>query len=409
MNESKEDDTEPYQTWDTIKMNIHDTSFLIDKYFVKGFLTMVVGDVASGKSTFVLRLIGCVTDGLVTPGGKYLSDEDQGTALWLEFEDGEGLNIPRAEAMGIDLTKVTGRKIDKLMDPKLGFSIDGFASINNYLDSHPKCKVIVVDSLSRALSGAEENSNTAVQPLMGSLSTLAKDRGLVVVVVHHVSKGKRKSEHESGESVLDIGHIRGASALIQLPRVIIGVNPLYVNADHSKEKYGDEDEDGDNMDDDNTDSDNDDSEIPQPRIISWLKASMFTRGLPKSAGFTMDDTSGSGFKFTRRVPKRAYSEVDVDGDTSCKTPEFITMLLAAEFVDRDDVSVQEICDMLNEGGLRPDNAKDLKPGYRYFKRVMAALKNTGIAHYLTHTHLWSFKKIVTLPTHSQSGSHSDSD
>ena len=202
----------------------------------------------------------------------------------------------RAEAMGITLSKIAAPKTEGLMERSTGFSKSGLRAIEDHLDAHPNCKVIVIDSLSRALSGADENSNSQVQPIMGAFSKLAKDRGLVVLVVHHIGKVKKQSETASGTYVpLDSSHIRGASALTQLPRVIIGVDPSY-------EKKRPTEDDGEDYDEDASSSDDD--EQPRPRVVSWLKASMFPKSLPKPAGFKMDGNDGTGFKFTRRSPKR---------------------------------------------------------------------------------------------------------
>jgi hypothetical protein len=80
--------------------------------------------------------------------------------------------------------------------------------------TRPDIKLIVLDSLSGARAGADENDSRVLAP-MKALAAIARDSGKPLLASHHL----RKAGIMDGDAV-SLDRLRGSSAVVQMARVV---------------------------------------------------------------------------------------------------------------------------------------------------------------------------------------------
>ena len=110
----------------------------------------------------------------------------------------KGLNIDSTKDVGYVI--YSGIKIDRA---------DGLGKLVELISSF-KPNVVVLDSFVRFLSvGTDENSSIDMSSIINSLKTIAQENNVAFILLHHMSKGKGKSE--------DIDAVRGSSDIVNAP------------------------------------------------------------------------------------------------------------------------------------------------------------------------------------------------
>ncbi|GAH65790.1 unnamed protein product, partial [marine sediment metagenome] len=94
-----------YWTWDDIKAQLGTIEWDWYGWLPRNFLIMPVGSQEAGKSLLMLRIAATYTMGWDWPDGTPYEGE-VGRVVWAEAEVGHALNVARAEAWGMDLTRI---------------------------------------------------------------------------------------------------------------------------------------------------------------------------------------------------------------------------------------------------------------------------------------------------------------
>lgn len=210
-----------------------------------GFVTMIVGSQETGKSIMLLRLVGCYTEGWPWPDGTPFSGK-RGFAVWAEGESGQRLNTQRAEAWGMDLSRILTPH-DEITD----FSIENEEHWDHFcrLAHTPEVMILVVDSLS-GIHLRKENE-AAMQRVIKPFAELARDINKPLGLSHHLNKPLRGER-----DVMTLHRVRGSGTITQTCRVVWSI-------------------------------DRPDLELPETRRLQVLKSNLGAK--PEPVGFTISD------------------------------------------------------------------------------------------------------------------------
>jgi len=196
-------------TWDDMAALIGPIVWDWVGWLVKGMLTIVASESGVGKSALMLRIASCYLTGDNWPDGAEFTAE-KGKILWAEAEAAQAINLERATAWGLPLSKIV-TPVDPLEDLKLNFPDHKDALYAKAM--LPDVKLIIVDSLSGADARAEKSSEDALT--VQWLAALARDAGKPVLVSHHL----RKRSLFDGDRI-DLDRLRGSSAIVQTARIV---------------------------------------------------------------------------------------------------------------------------------------------------------------------------------------------
>ena len=174
------------------------TEYLIKDFLPRGELSVVYGAPGSGKTFAVLDMCMAVAfneqwrDKTVTPGA----------ILYVACEGGQGFRKRiKAYAQHFEKENALPAAPFYVIDAAPNF-MD--AAIVNRILAHavdiPNLSAIVIDTLSRALQGGDENSSTDLGTVINHCTHLYRETGASVVLVHH--SGKNKSANMRGHSSL---------------------------------------------------------------------------------------------------------------------------------------------------------------------------------------------------------------
>jgi putative DNA primase/helicase len=205
------------------RLNIHGaTSFdtrkikwLWNQRVPLGKLTLFVGVPGGGKSLAA----GDVAARLST--GKDWFDatnvfKPSETLMLIGEDDVEDTTIPRLQAAGADLKKifflksVTTEETPNKSAIEREFQFDqDLQQIEDFLDSHPNIRLIVVDPVSNYMGSAKMNSEQEVRSVLIPLKNLAEKKNVAVIGIMHLNK---KVETDA------INRVGGAMAFIGVAR-----------------------------------------------------------------------------------------------------------------------------------------------------------------------------------------------
>lgn len=182
-----------------------------------GYLTMIVGPQAQGKSYLAARLTATLTGSLKTwPDGS----ERQGLpakVLIVETEELRGLYVARLDAMGVNRERYVFGPGDETHIPDLGKAKE-MAAVER-LAVQQGVGAIVVDSLSGAHQLDERDEK--MRPMLQGLAAIATRLRVPVILVHHVRK---RASIEPVTVTLD--RVRGSSTITQFCRSVIALYRL---------------------------------------------------------------------------------------------------------------------------------------------------------------------------------------
>jgi len=204
--------------------------YYMDKYLMKGKLTLLQGMGGAGKSTLICHLAYCFSS-----GQSFFSNEIKETGdsliVFCEEETNEiNLKLKAYESL---LGKLSKHKIHTIgYDQNLKLTIfkkDGttkkttqYELLDQYIKDH-NIKFIGLDPLiSLQLGSFDENSNPQMDSFMKDyLIPLAANNDCCLVAAHHTNKISMLTDNEISENSLYSG--RGASSLGAAARIVIGV------------------------------------------------------------------------------------------------------------------------------------------------------------------------------------------
>ncbi|HTR77018.1 MAG TPA: AAA family ATPase, partial [Gemmatimonadaceae bacterium] len=188
-------------------------------YLPLGKLVVLDGHPGLGKSTLLLDIAARLSQGRAMPDGSvgYQADAAAPTpadTVILTYEDDVADTLrPRLEAAGGDVDRVhhvagvTHVGDDQLLPASLPVDLEG---LENALARYPQARLLVIDPLATALSGAVHSSNEqSIRRVLARLARLAVARDVCIVAVRHVRKSAGRNSIAAGTgSVGIIGHAR---------------------------------------------------------------------------------------------------------------------------------------------------------------------------------------------------------
>ena len=124
---------------------------------------------------------------------------------------------PRLEALGADCDRILGIATvpgDKLQDVPRSFALNrDLARLRDLVGAMPDCRLIVIDPINAYLG----STNSDVQSLLHSLTTIARERGVAVLIVSQLRKKDGAAVYRALGSVSFVAAARASWAICKDP------------------------------------------------------------------------------------------------------------------------------------------------------------------------------------------------
>lgn len=193
--------------WDRLDDPGPEHEWLIDDWITRGEVVMVAGPSQSGKSFLGLDLALAINRGVEWHGNQTL----RGGVIYQAGEGGKGIRKRlKAYRQGKGL-----HVSDRLPFVLLPSPVDLYASEDQTNDLIAEIRhwagtfdvpleLVVIDTLSAATPGADENSSKDVGPVLARCQRIARECGCAVMLVHHMNaSGSKVRGHTSILANLD--------------------------------------------------------------------------------------------------------------------------------------------------------------------------------------------------------------
>jgi hypothetical protein len=191
-----------------MQMEFPPVRWVVEDLIPTGY-TLLAGDPKVGKSWMVLDIAYSVSCGQKIFGGYHT---DKSEVLYLALEEGTYRRVQSRLAQVFDAPSA-----DLFLAKSLpGMNAGGMNALNQYLDEHPRCKLIIIDTLVRFLPIADAKSNAYQQEayVHEKLFNLAQERGIAIIGVTHTRKMK------SGDAFSNISGSTGVTATADVSMVL---------------------------------------------------------------------------------------------------------------------------------------------------------------------------------------------
>ena len=178
---------------DLMEENLPPLCYLVGKFFTDSGCIILAGKPKIGKGWIILELAMSVAE-----GGKFWGEQcEQGEVLMYMLEDNkrrvkERIGILRPQGFQAR----TNLRFRYSVDGPFYVNADGTGTllddIRAHLNSFPKIRLVVVDVLQR-VRGVQDRNDNAYQidyKVVGAIQKLATEHNVLIIVVHHVKKGK---------------------------------------------------------------------------------------------------------------------------------------------------------------------------------------------------------------------------
>ena len=163
----------------------------------QGNMVIIAADAKAGKTTVLLPLIVSVVNGL-----QFLDRQVRKSMVLLAHEDPEPLVKARLKKLGISTKHPNLAVMPDFRLPKKE------AELRQAIKAH-SVDLVVIDTLGMFMDLTNENDNSEVERKVRNLSVLAHEYNVTILLLHHSSAAGRQ--------------VRGATALMAIPDVIIGL------------------------------------------------------------------------------------------------------------------------------------------------------------------------------------------
>jgi len=175
------------------------SNYLVKRWLDRGTTSVIYGESNIGKSFFVMDMCYCVAAGIDWHGYKTV----QGPVLYLALEGGLGMAnrlYAIQQKYGCNNVPLAVRRapLDMLNSDEDLQTLG--ALIQEVQDQYGQLAMIVIDTLSRALAGGDENSSTDLGRMVKVSDAVVEQSGAHVSMVHH--SGKDQSRGARGHSLL---------------------------------------------------------------------------------------------------------------------------------------------------------------------------------------------------------------
>jgi len=180
-----------------------DDAFLVDRFIYQNSTSMIYGPSGSGKTFAVLDLVLHIAAGSDWNGRATV----QSDVVYIATEGGHALKkriLAARQKLTSKLDEVPFYLVVAPLDIS-GSSSDVQPLVESIRTVRKSSRplLIVIDTLSRALAGADENSASEMNAMLSQVVRLQTELNSSVLLVHHTGKSSRKQER--GSSALRAG------------------------------------------------------------------------------------------------------------------------------------------------------------------------------------------------------------
>ena len=189
-------------------------------YIPFGKLTVIQGDPGEGKSTFILNIVSCLTNGHPMPDG-YKTDRPC-VAIYQCAEDGIADTIrPRLEQAGADCKKVA-----YIIDDDIALTLE-----DGRIESAIKetgAGVFIVDPIQAFMPpNSDMQSATKMRLVLRKLANIAEQNHCAVILVGHMNKDSGAKALYRGLGSIDIAAIARSVLMISRDETRPGIRYMY--------------------------------------------------------------------------------------------------------------------------------------------------------------------------------------
>ena len=183
----------------------------------RGSVTLLVAKPGKGKSAVAAWLARSVILGKPWPDAAP-NTTPPGKVVWTDTEAAQAILLDRARRWQIPLDHIIMPSVSQ-DDPLTDVLLDtpaGRDALEREVSRHAP-PLVVVDSLS---GSHRQDEKSSLQDLMSFLASLARDRDIAVLVVHHL----RKRGVFDDVDTIDLDQIRGHGSIAAMARVILAID-----------------------------------------------------------------------------------------------------------------------------------------------------------------------------------------
>ena len=192
--------------------------------FPRKFLSLLIAPPGTGKTIFMQKFVSDLSIGGSIFDG-FAEDEPPRKSLILAGEAGYELLVRRGASMKWSIDPMKVRVVDQYEAeikniPVMLDDPEGWLNVLRLVDMH-KPDILFIDTLS-SFHEKDENKATEMKPIIKRLSSLARDKNIAIVPVHH---SRKRLSHERSLS-LNQDDVIGSSIINRLVGLIICIEPM---------------------------------------------------------------------------------------------------------------------------------------------------------------------------------------
>lgn len=209
-------------------------------YFARGKVSMLVGDPGLGKSLVALFFAARVTRGDEWPGGYEGSGKSASVVLLSAEDDASDTIVPRAEAAGVDLSKLhimglveqsgftfNGKQLLEPIERDFDLATD-LPLLRAKLKSLRDVGLVIIDPLPAYQPGINSDKNSEVRASLNGLKRLAEEFNVSVVAIMHLNKSQIPAIYRVSGSMGYVAMARAVFLVSQNPKSIDSLSRLFL-------------------------------------------------------------------------------------------------------------------------------------------------------------------------------------
>lgn len=195
---------------DLASVEVREVDWLLPPLIPYGMITIMEGDPGVGKSYLAMHIAAQISVGGKLPG---LKKVPKGGVLYLSAEDDASYTIrPRIEAMGGDVALIRIQADYLTLDEK------GLQALMEEVKQNPP-ELIIIDPLFAYIAADQDIYRpNVIRGLLSQLKDIAEREGTAILIVRHLTKGRRDKAIYQGSGSMDvIGAARSAFLVAEHP------------------------------------------------------------------------------------------------------------------------------------------------------------------------------------------------
>ena len=184
--------------------------WLMEPFIPFGMITIMEGDPGVGKSFLAMHIAAQISIGGSLPGAKKLN---KGRVLYLTTEDDLAYTIrPRIDAMGGNPERI------RVQADYLSLDDEGLDELLEEIEKYPPDIIIMDPLFAYVPSDQDMYRPNVIRSLLAKLKDLAEHGDIAILIIRHLTKGKRdKAIYQGGGSMDVIAAARSAILVAEDP------------------------------------------------------------------------------------------------------------------------------------------------------------------------------------------------